>query len=942
LGDRPRLAASANEPDDLAVTMERWQRVKELLHQAMQIVPEGRRRYLDDACAAEPGLRAEVESLLAADARVPADFLQGEPAAAAVAGPFDQLAYDSAEMAPGRTFAEHFRLLSKLGEGGMGQVWLAEQSSPVRRQVALKLIKAGMYDQTIVQRFQSESQSLAIMDHPAIAKVFDAGATPQGQPYLVMEYVPGLPITEYCDQKKLAIRERLELFIQACDGVQHAHQKAIIHRDLKPANILVVEVDGKPVPRIIDFGLAKPTTPGVAGESAFTEWGHFLGTPGYMSPEQIDPTVHDIDTRTDVYSLGVVLCVLLSGLKPFETTRGQKQPLDELLRKLREEEPPSPSAKVHSDRESSTATAAARGTERTQLVNLLRGDLDGITRKALERDRSRRYGTPLELAADIRRYLNHEPVLARPASVGYRLGKYARRHRVAAAAAAGLALLLATFAVLQALELRETTHERDRANRERDRALSLVARNRAVQEFLDLLITDAAQSDKPVSVSDMLARSELLAASEFHDDPEDHAAVLDMLGIYYHTTGNDAQAQPLLGQALAAVASSRDTDLQAQIRCDDAVTVGALGEVAQATASLNAVIGASGTSDEQAAECLEYLAYMAQNANDAAMALKYGNLALVRLRRSPHPSQSIEANFIGSVGFAEYLNGRNAEAERDYAAALEMFARAGREHSANAIAVRNNWGIVSDGAGDSKRALEIFEQTLQIVLQDNGRAQVPPYLVANLARQLENVGRYEDARARYAECVELAGKSGTAAQSVYCLVGLASVSVSLGDTQAAAGYLDKASAAGAGAVPARSPAALALMLTKGRLALERGDAAEARAALTSVIAGQRPIATTVRALLTRSDLNLREVKLTDAADDARQALAISQTLQGGIAYSNRTGLAWLMIGRVLGAQGETQSAHEAFRMAAEHLSHTVDATYPALLEAQRQLTVAEH
>jgi eukaryotic-like serine/threonine-protein kinase len=942
LGDRPRLAASANEPDDLAVTMQRWQRVKELLHQAMQIVPEGRARYLDDACAAEPGLRAEVESLLAADARVPADFLQGEPAAAAVTGQFDQVAYDSAEMAAGRTFAEHFRLLSKLGEGGMGQVWLAEQSSPVRRQVALKLIKAGMYDQTIVQRFQSEWQSLAIMDHPAIAKVFDAGATPQGQPYLVMEYVPGLPVTEYCDQKKLGIRERLELFIQACDGVQHAHQKAIIHRDLKPPNILVVEVDGKPVPRIIDFGLAKPTTPAVAGESAFTQWGHFLGTPGYMSPEQIDPTVHDIDTRTDVYSLGVVLYVLLTGLKPFETTRGQKQPLDELLRKLREEEPPSPSAKVHSDRESSTASAEARGTERKQLVNLLRGDLDGITRKALERDRSRRYGTPLELAADIRRYLKHEPVLARPASVGYRLRKYARRHRVAAAAAAGLTLLLATFAVLQALELRETTHERDRANRERDRALSLVARNRAVQEFLDLLITDAAQSDKPMSVSDMLARSELLAASEFHDDPEDHAAVLDMLGIYYHTTGNDAQAQPLLGQALAAVASSRDMDLQAQIRCDDAVTVGALGEVAQATATLNAVIDASGTSDEQAAECLEYLAYMAQNANDAAMALKYGNLALVRLRRSPHPSLSTEANFIGSVGFAEHLNGRNAAAERDYGAALQMFARAGREHSANAIAVRNNWGIVSDGAGDSRRALEIFQQTLQIVLRDNGSPQVPPYLVANLARQLENVGRYEDARARYAECVELAGKSGTAAQSVYCLVGLASVSVSLGDPDAAAGYLDKAAAAGTGSVPARSPAALALILTKGRLALERGDRAEARSALTSVIAGQRPIATTVRALLARSDLNLREVKLTDAADDARQALAISQTLQGGIPYSNRTGLAWLMIGRVLGAQGETQTAREAFQMAVDHLSHTVDATYPALVEAQRQLSFAAH
>ena len=190
----------------------------------------------------------------------------------------------------GQVFAQRFQLVRKLGEGGMGQVWLAEQTSPVRRQVALKLIKAGMYDEAVVQRFQSERQSLAIMDHPAIAKVFDAGTTPQGQPYFVMEYVPGLPITEYCDQKKLRIRDRLELFIQACEGVQHAHQKAIIHRDLKPANILVVEVDGKPVTRIIDFGLAKATTPQVTGESLLTQLGHFVGTPGYMSPEQADPS----------------------------------------------------------------------------------------------------------------------------------------------------------------------------------------------------------------------------------------------------------------------------------------------------------------------------------------------------------------------------------------------------------------------------------------------------------------------------------------------------------------------------------------------------------------------------------------------------------------------------------------------------------------------------
>jgi serine/threonine protein kinase len=911
------------------MALERWQRVKELLHQAMQLVPEGRARFLDDACSAEPALRAEVESLLVADAQVPADFLLRAPAVADLDG--------SEGLQPGQTFAQHFRLLSKLGEGGMGQVWLAEQTSPVRRQVAVKLIKAGMYDQGIVQRFKAERQSLAIMDHPAIAKVFDAGTTPQGQPYLVMEYVAGLPITEYCDQKKLSIRQRLELFVQACEGVQHAHQKAIIHRDLKPPNILVVEVDGKPVPRIIDFGLAKASAPQPAGETVFTQFGRFLGTPGYMSPEQLAPGVHDVDTRADVYSLGVVLYVLLTGLKPFETRQQGQQPLDQLLRKLREDEPPSPSAKVHSDRESSAAVAEARSTDRRQLVSLLRGDLDCITSKALDRDRTRRYGAASELAADIRRYLNHEPVQARPASVGYRVRKYARRHRLAVSAAGGLALLLAAFGVLQALQLRHTTHERDRANYERDRALSLLARNRAVQDFLDLLITEAAQSDKPVSVSDMLARSELLAASEFHDDPEDHAAVLDMLAIHYHTTGNDAQAQPLLRQALDEVANSRDLDLRAQIRCDHAVVLGSLGAGAEATATLNAVVDASGTSDEQAAECLEYLSYMGQNANDDAAALKYGNLALERLRRSPHASPVTEADFIGSIGFAEHLGGHNAQAERDYAQALQMFARAGRERSAEAISVRNNWGIVSDGAGDSRRALEIFEQTLQIVMQDSGKPQPPPYLVANLARQLENVGRFDQAHARYAQCVELAAKSGTAAQSMYCLVGLASVAVSQGDAGAAADYLGQASAIAAGAVPAGSPAALALLLTQGRLALERGSTAEARTALDSVISGQRPIATTVRALLARSELNLRQGRLDDAGDDARQALAVSQRLQGGIAFSSRAGLAWLMIARVHAAQGDAPAAHAAFQAAVDQLSHTVDANYPALLDAQRQL-----
>jgi len=420
------------------VTASSWERVKELLHHAVALGPEARAKFLDEVCAADANLRAELDSLLLADAQLSGDFLRSP-----LAEDHDRDCEDfgATPLTAGQLVAQRFRLIRKLGEGGMGQVWLAEQLAPVRRLVALKLIGAGMYDEAVVQRFQAERQSLAIMEHPYIAKVFDAGTTPQGQPYFVMEYVPGLPITEYCDQKRLKIRDRLEVFIQACEGVQHAHQKAIIHRDLKPANILIVEVDGAAVPRIIDFGLAKAITPKRADETLFTRFGQFMGTPGYMSPEQVDPNIRDVDTRTDVYALGVILYVLLTGLLPFEAKGAHKPALDVWLRQLREDDPPTMSAKLGSVPEHAAAAAAARSTEPKQLASMLRGDLQWIVSKALERERERRYGHPSELLADLRRYLNNEIVEARPASAGYKLRKFIRRNRVAAAVAGMLAVL---------------------------------------------------------------------------------------------------------------------------------------------------------------------------------------------------------------------------------------------------------------------------------------------------------------------------------------------------------------------------------------------------------------------------------------------------------------------------------------------------------------------
>ena len=360
-----------------------------------------------------------------------------------------------------------YRLLHAIGEGGMGEVWVAEQLEPVRRKVALKVIKAGMDTKQVVARFEAERQALALMDHPAIAKVLDGGSTAEGRPYFVMEYVPGVSITEHCDTYRLPTEERLKLFIEVCEGVQHAHQKAIIHRDLKASNILVSLVDGRAQPKIIDFGIAKATGQRLTEKTLFTEVGSVIGTPEYMSPEQADLTGQDIDTRTDVYSLGVILYQLLTGELPFASADLRSSSYEELRRKLREVDPPRPSNKLSSLGKGAARSAEDRRTDPLALRHQLEGDLDAIAMKALEKDRARRYGTPSELAADVGRHLRNEPVVARPPSTAYRVGKYIKRHRLGVGVASGLIALLVAFAVAMGVEVQRIAVERDRANRER-------------------------------------------------------------------------------------------------------------------------------------------------------------------------------------------------------------------------------------------------------------------------------------------------------------------------------------------------------------------------------------------------------------------------------------------------------------------------------------------
>jgi|GEM_PF-1889221 len=450
---------------------------RELFIQAFQ-EPNGtaRQALLDRACGADSTLRARVEGLLR-KAEQAGSFLDRPAIAAADTFTPDPGAAPTATLSLGPTATAvgsrigPYVLLHVIGEGGMGTVYLAEQTEPVKRRVALKLIKSGTDSKSVLARFEAERQALALMDHPNIAKVLDAGASRDGRPFFVMELVDGPPLTQYCDDRRLTVRDRLDLFVRVCQAVQHAHHKGVIHRDLKPSNILVAEVDGKPVPKVIDFGVAKATAERLTDKTLFTAVGTVVGTPEYMSPEQAEPGQMDIDTRSDVYSLGVVLYELMTGTTPLARERVRTVPLLEVLRLIREEDPPKPSTRL-TIAEGLPNIAADRGLDSRQLTALLRGEPDWIVMRALEKDRNRRYETANSLALDIQRYLNDEAVLAGPPSAGYRLRKLARRNRRALVTAAVLVFAVVLVTGSLAWSARDRAARRARLDEEVTRSLS--------------------------------------------------------------------------------------------------------------------------------------------------------------------------------------------------------------------------------------------------------------------------------------------------------------------------------------------------------------------------------------------------------------------------------------------------------------------------------------
>jgi serine/threonine protein kinase/tetratricopeptide (TPR) repeat protein len=512
--------------------------------------PREREAHVLRACGNDERLRARVEALLhrhQSDNELALDRMPDFDLSVTADLP-------SASEHPG-TVIGPYKLLEQIGEGGMGTVFMAEQVQPIRRKVALKIIKPGMDTKQVIARFEAERQALALMDHPNIARVLDAGATDSGRPYFVMELVRGIPITDYCDREKLSIADRLGLFVLVCQAVQHAHQKGVIHRDLKPSNVLITLHDGVPVPKVIDFGIAKATGQQLTEKTLFTGFAQLVGTPLYMSPEQAELSGLDIDTRSDIYSLGVLLYELLTGTTPFDRETFRKAAFDEIRRIIREQEPPKPSMRLSALGATLTAVSGNRGSDPRKLTRSLRGELDWVVMKCLEKDRTRRYETASGLAADVRRYLDDEPVAACPPSAWYRLGKLTRRHRAALMTAA---LVVAALAVGTAA----STWQAIRATRaERGTATALAeAQRRATesQAVVDFLIKDLIAAAAPgqnqgpkTPVEAVLARADTRVEGRFADQPLVEAAIRDALGRSYVELERYDKVEQHLNRAIA-------------------------------------------------------------------------------------------------------------------------------------------------------------------------------------------------------------------------------------------------------------------------------------------------------------------------------------------------------------------------------------------------------
>ncbi len=872
---------SANDPDTL-------RRVNALLEAALALSPGERGAWMRSLPEREQELLPLLRSLLArADTGSGDAFLREPP---------DFAAMSEAGFAPdaaGDTVGP-YRLLRELGSGGMATVWLAERiDGSLARQEALKLPHAG-WAASLAQRMARERDILAVLEHPRIARLYDAGITAAGRPWLAMEYVDGVPIDRHCREHALDIPARLRLFLQVADAVSHAHGRLIVHRDLKPSNILVTPAGEV---RLLDFGVAKLLHDDEPTRAQLT---HLMGravTPDYASPEQVG--ARPVGVATDVYSLGVVLYELLTGARPYRLPRDTPAALEEAI--LAADVP----------------AASTRAAER-RIAQALRGDLDTLLAKAMRKDPAQRYRSVEAFAADIERHLAGEPVLARPYSLAERLRKALRRHRLALATGAAVAAALVAGTALATWQARE-------AGRERDQARALLARNDAITEFFTLLFTEAVAPEQAQAVQQVLDRGWHMVSPAFGAVPEHEAAILRILAEYY----NDPQrSDAMLARAAEILRESPDRTLRAQIDCDRGQLLESLGRSDEAVRVLQRWIADPGTPDLAAAHCQQMRGAVAANRSEPQVALQSAQAALQRLQAAGRSGGELEADLLGDIAFALHANGRSGEAEAWFERSQTLYRALNRQDSLHARVMLSNWGVVEIATGDVQRALVRYDELLASHRRLMAWRDPPSWVLGNRALALERLGRADEALAAYTETSNVSERAGHAQGRRYGLVGMASVLLASGRLDDAAQALQRAAALPE-ADNAGHPANIRAEWIEARLLLRRGEAERAHTMLSRQLGQLRTMGANPSylglALRGRAEAALAIGRPDAAAADAREALAIAQRLQGGKPHSDSAGLAWLALGQAERAAGRHAEAAEAFRQAVEHLAASTGA-----------------
>lgn len=787
--------------------MNRMPELESIFAEAVRLQdPAQQRDFLDSRCNQDTLLRNRVGALIEANRRA-ASFMS-EPA-----GLFDLQEleeYGSSDLQPiGEQPGDvigRYKLIEQIGEGGMGTVFRAQQTEPVRRTVALKVVKPGLDTKEVIARFESERQALALMDHPHIARAYDAGATPSGRPYFVMEYVAGQSISEYCNAQRLSTRERLELFLPICDAIQHAHHKGVIHRDIKPQNVLVTTDAAKPQPKVIDFGIAKATDQRLTDKTLLTRFGQFVGTPAYMSPEQADSTVSDIDTRSDVYSLGATLYELLAGVAPFDVAKLKTKPSEEICRVIREETPLQPSAAISTNRDAAaTAVALARRATPDELKSTIRGDLDWIVMRALEKDRERRYATVAALADDVRRHLNHVEVIARPPTWGYRLQKFVARNRLLVATAATVlaTLLLATvvscgFAVWAMQSLSLATRQADIASQEKA----------TLQDYVGFLNNEVFAQANPVEEPNrdvklrfVLDRAAQRLSTQVPLRPDVEAAVRVTLGETYRglgdyqqslthlqrahdlyeerfgpndlrtaTCGNELastllalaefeEAKLQLDQAMIVAEQQQDSELRLATMQLMAAHHQAMGELQAAEAILSRVLDARkrglGEDNRRTYQAMADLAYVLQEQGRHADALTLLGNAYQGLQIDDlHPSTLRAAVRLARL---HTLQGNIDQAAVLYEQTVNDLARLLGESHPQTVTAKHGWALLKSSLHEWPQAQQLLTEVLDAQRKQLGNEH-PATLATmhNLAKLHARIGNAEAARSLYEE--ELRGQ----------------------------------------------------------------------------------------------------------------------------------------------------------------------------------------